>query len=329
MSGGEDEGATQGAWLALVRRARWGNHRLKLAALVVGSYANPDGTGVHCGVARLALDCEIAYSTARKYLAELRRIGLIGRVARVRRRGHSDEYRLILGPDVLEHLDVPDPDTYKRQAREVRATAQRPRTATSCDSRRAAVDNRVDSGCTATPRDSRAQADEPEPVPLSQGEPYAAAYGYADDRVRLSHGIAPTSPTYTSPERTDLPSHEADLRTAAPGPRAREAATNLDSPSDGSTPDRPDPPLRVITGGRTESPPAAAHQQALWPALVREEPPPAMSTAEQAKAQIREILRGHRRAPMTPYGVRPSQPARPRPAGEQAPAADTREGKAS
>ena len=306
MRGGEDYGATAGAWLDLVRRARWANHRLKLAAVVIGSYAAADGTDVHCGVARLALDAEIGYSTARKYLAELRRIGLIELVSRVRRRGRSDEYRLILGPDVLEHLEVPDPETYRREAREVRAAAQRPRTATACASRTQPVDNRAEAGSTATPMDSRTGGGGPQSVPLSQGEPYAEKYGYAEGPVRLSHGIAPTSPTTPTRSTTDLPSHVADVRTTVTAARAREAVAEIDSPAGDSRPDPP--PLRVIAGART-SPPAVATQPALWPAPVPREDAPV--NADQAKAHIRQTLRGHRRAPMSRYATRTTPPAAP------------------
>jgi hypothetical protein len=107
-------GATVGAWNALIRRARIGRDR-KAAAFVVSSYARADGTQIHCGVARLAVDLEIGYSTARRYLAWMRQVGLIELVrAGNRRRNLSDEYRLILGPNVLEHIDVLDPAEHKK-----------------------------------------------------------------------------------------------------------------------------------------------------------------------------------------------------------------------
>jgi hypothetical protein len=107
-------GATVGAWNAVVRRARIGRER-KAAALVVSSYAHANGTGIHCGVARLAVDLEVSYSTAKRNLAWLRNVGLIELVrAGNRRRNLSDEYRLVLGPDVLESLEVLDPDEHKK-----------------------------------------------------------------------------------------------------------------------------------------------------------------------------------------------------------------------
>ncbi len=120
MTSTPDLGAPVGQWNALIRRARIGRER-KAAALVVSSYARADGTRIHCGVSRLAVDLEVSYSTARRYLAWLREAGLIELVrAGSRRRALSDEYRLIFGPDVLEHLDVLDPSTHKALSEGIR-----------------------------------------------------------------------------------------------------------------------------------------------------------------------------------------------------------------
>jgi hypothetical protein len=106
-------GATVGTWNALVRRARM-TDKQKLSALLISSYANPDGTGIRCGVARLAADLGASYATGRRYLAWLRNVGLIELVqAGNRRRQTADVYRLIIGPDVLEHLEVLDPEAHK------------------------------------------------------------------------------------------------------------------------------------------------------------------------------------------------------------------------
>lgn len=134
-------GATVGAWNAVIRRARIGRER-KAAALVLSSYARADGTHIHCGVARLAVDLEVSYSTARRELAWLRKVGLIELVrAGNRRRNLSDEYRLILGPNVLEHLDVLDPAEHKNLTdgvREANRTGVRGR-ATKADQRSSEV----------------------------------------------------------------------------------------------------------------------------------------------------------------------------------------------
>jgi len=109
-----DYGVQPNAWNALVRRARIGLKR-KAAALVIGSYASPTGRDIKCGVARLATDLEVGYSTARRYLAWLRDVGLIELVkAGNHRRGRADEYRLIIRPDIEKNVDIPDVDEYRK-----------------------------------------------------------------------------------------------------------------------------------------------------------------------------------------------------------------------
>lgn len=143
-SAADDRATTHGAWCELVRRARLGP-RLKASALVVASYASADGTGIFCGVARLALDAEIGYSTARRHLARLRELCLIECTARHRQRGRSDEYRLTFPPDLLAHVKVPDPAEYREMAHQLREKAARTaqpmsRTAGQGTSRRTAQD---------------------------------------------------------------------------------------------------------------------------------------------------------------------------------------------
>lgn len=107
-------GASVGAWNAVIRRARVGREH-KAAAFTMSSYARADGTRIHCGVARLAVDLGVSYSTAKRALGWMRKTGLI-ELVRVgnRRRNLSDEYRLILGPDVTEQIEVLDPAEHKR-----------------------------------------------------------------------------------------------------------------------------------------------------------------------------------------------------------------------
>jgi len=90
---------SQGAWFALVRRARLPRD-LKAAALVVGSYANADGSEVFCGIARLAVDLDCSYSTAQRLLRRLRELE-IEVVRKGRKRGMSDEYRLVNGQTLV------------------------------------------------------------------------------------------------------------------------------------------------------------------------------------------------------------------------------------
>ncbi|GIF08681.1 winged helix-turn-helix domain-containing protein [Actinoplanes siamensis] len=154
-----DLGVTVGAWNALVRRARISDKH-KLSALIVSSYADADGTGIHCGVARLALDLGGSQSTARRYLKWLRDVGLIELVRPGNRRKRlSDEYRLILGPDILEHVEVVDPATYDAARDEIRDAN---RAGARAREARARVDQRSSKVSAGEPdqRSSRVSADE-------------------------------------------------------------------------------------------------------------------------------------------------------------------------
>jgi DNA-binding transcriptional ArsR family regulator len=118
----DDPGAKQGRWNSHIRRARIGGAR-KTVSLTFGSYADADGRGIYCGVARLAVDCEIGYSTARRYLAWLRDTGLAELVRPGNHKaGRADEYRLTLGHGVFERLDIPEEDEYKKLIEAVNAS---------------------------------------------------------------------------------------------------------------------------------------------------------------------------------------------------------------
>lgn len=120
----DDLGVAPGKWNGVARRARIGRER-KHAALTVSSYADKNGRGIKCGVARLAADLEVGYSTARRYLAWLREIGWIELVcAGNHKKGLADEYRLILDPAKYAHLDVPEGDEYRKIVDEVNGANQ-------------------------------------------------------------------------------------------------------------------------------------------------------------------------------------------------------------
>jgi hypothetical protein len=195
-------GATVGAWNAVVRRARIGRDR-KAAALVVSSYARANGTGIHCGVARVAVDLECSHRTARRYLAWLREVGLVELVrAGNRRRGHSDEYRLILGPNILEDLDVPDPSTYREMCKDV-GDANHGSSRVSPDDESSPT---TDQGSSLVSHDPRDQ-------------------GSNEPRSGVSLNGRP-SPTSISPTRSTSQADDEDLRTdvAVGGPRRSDPA---------------------------------------------------------------------------------------------------------
>jgi hypothetical protein len=104
----DDSGACVREWTDVVRRARLGR-TTKLVALLLANYADSDGTRVHPGIARLAVESELTYKVVQAALSALRRAGLIEVVRAATRRGHSDEYRLTLGVDLLERVEVLSP----------------------------------------------------------------------------------------------------------------------------------------------------------------------------------------------------------------------------
>lgn len=109
-----DCGVTLGRWLGVVRRARLADPKKRSYALTVGSYASTDGTSVKCGVARLAVDNEMAFSTARRYLAWMRDVGLIELVKIGNRKAkRSDEYRLTIYPHTEKALNALDESEYR------------------------------------------------------------------------------------------------------------------------------------------------------------------------------------------------------------------------
>lgn len=108
----QDIGATVYTWCEIIRRARM-NQGTKLVALLLASYANPDGTKIFPGAARLAADSGLDVRTVKRAMGALRSSGLIETAHRGnRRRGQSDVYRLILAEDLLDRLDLRDPDEY-------------------------------------------------------------------------------------------------------------------------------------------------------------------------------------------------------------------------
>lgn len=96
-------------WVNVVRRAQLAP-TVKLVALVIASYANPDGSKVFPGIARLTVQTGLDSRTVQRAMATLRKTGLIQLVRRgARRAGKSDEYRLTLAADVLERITVLSP----------------------------------------------------------------------------------------------------------------------------------------------------------------------------------------------------------------------------
>lgn len=102
----DDYGANVYTWVGVARAARLGK-TVKLVALVLASHADPDGTRVFPGVALTSVESEVSYNVVKAALGKLRDVGMLELVRYGSRRDKkTDEYRLILHPDVMERIEV-------------------------------------------------------------------------------------------------------------------------------------------------------------------------------------------------------------------------------
>ena len=97
-------------WERIVRRCILGR-QTKLVALVLATYASPDGSNVRPGVERLAAVCDMGESTVRRHVTALLAAGLIERVGNGGGpRKLAAVYRLTVPEDLLETVPMLDPD---------------------------------------------------------------------------------------------------------------------------------------------------------------------------------------------------------------------------
>jgi DNA-binding transcriptional ArsR family regulator len=119
MAVADDYGATVNEWVSIVRRARM-HPTTKLVALLVASYADPDGTNIYPGVAKLAVQSRQSYRTVQRELQLLRKAGLVAVTKRQgERRGWRAGYQLTIAPGLLQRLDVLTPDQETAEAEAV------------------------------------------------------------------------------------------------------------------------------------------------------------------------------------------------------------------
>jgi hypothetical protein len=185
-------------WTDILARIRFGTvriagktysaARIKLVAHRLANYADSDGTRIHPGIARLAVDLEIEYRTVRDTLALLRRLGLIHRVRPATGRGRADEYRLTLPLDLLDRddLDVWTPTHHAQHTQKVRDTHR--------GTSRAPL-------CTRGPKD-------PAPTPAGAGTPGPPA-----------PAVPPAPPVAAASPRTATSGCAGSTRTATQGPQ--------------------------------------------------------------------------------------------------------------
>lgn len=125
-------------WINTLKRARLGPV-VKEIAIMLATYADPDGTRVRPGLVRLAFECERSYNTVKGVMKALRELGLITKVGRY---GDADEYILTLPDDLLERCDVPTPsqvDAHLAKVRKLKRGTYKPNPAGHQTGRRKAV----------------------------------------------------------------------------------------------------------------------------------------------------------------------------------------------
>lgn len=112
-----DTAATRFEWERVVRRIVMPK-AVKFLALVLATYADGDGTRVRPGVDALIEDTESSDATVRRQLKQLRdKYGLIEQTRRGGGRGgkgKTNDYRLVIPPDLLDRCEVRAPGERRR-----------------------------------------------------------------------------------------------------------------------------------------------------------------------------------------------------------------------
>lgn len=99
---------------------------LKEVLFYLATYADYDyGNDVRPGTARIAVECEIDYRTAKRCLAAIRDLGLIRLVRSATRRGHADEYQLTIPADLHDRGILRTPDEVDNEIEQIRRRHRR------------------------------------------------------------------------------------------------------------------------------------------------------------------------------------------------------------
>lgn len=226
-----------GDWMKMFRRVRFDKARdgvrgatIKAVGTMLATYADYDnGTDIHPGTARIAIDCEVDYRTAKRCIAILRDLGLIVLTKKADRRGYSDVYRLGWPQDLVGRVDIEewDPDRYQLEIARVR------------EKHRGTYKPAAKAG------DLRGTEGTAE-VPSFEPPPESSA-GHAGHRRTESAGHAgtnlrgtPCPPTYQGTYQGFVPSAEEDLSAEVAVSRAKSREDPISPPLD-LAPSQPDP----------------------------------------------------------------------------------------
>ncbi|WP_027934553.1 helix-turn-helix domain-containing protein [Amycolatopsis thermoflava] len=181
----------------------------KLVAFTLRTHADPDGTRVRPGLARLCVLTELSYATVRRARRQLVDVGLLALHKRGNRRlGKADEYRLILAEDVLERVEWLNPSQIDEAAEAIaaaRAEAEAARRAKKQGSPSTPKPSDQDSHTTPGNPD---QGSEATPDGSDQGSPASGKTAIRAHRKPPS-GVASEPPPnqVTKPQNRPAPTH--------------------------------------------------------------------------------------------------------------------------
>lgn len=101
-------------WERIIKRLRFrDDHACKAVALILATYADPDGSRVRPGLPRLERVSEYSRPSVRRAISKLRRMGLIEKTESASGKGRKDvfdEYQLTFPDDIFERYGMLDPD---------------------------------------------------------------------------------------------------------------------------------------------------------------------------------------------------------------------------
>ncbi|MBG0560704.1 hypothetical protein [Actinoplanes aureus] len=235
----DEDRASVREWTDVLARIRFGTvkvagrniagSRIKLVAARLADYADSDGSRVRPGLPRIAVDCEIDYSSAKRAVQYLTKVGLLRLVRAGARPGHADEYQLAIPVSLLDRddLTVWSPAKHAMEVERVREATRgrykrQPQSPDPGDLQgQEAPADKADNKDLQVPDEPAEPADTDRPAGASCTDITPPAGASCTD---LQVHEAPAT-DHRPRHNYDRPTDE-DLRTAATGPRAHEADEN-------------------------------------------------------------------------------------------------------
>lgn len=264
-------------WVRLIARIQFGTQHIgskKVTSAFIKNVANRmatyadyrTGARVHPGIARLAVDLERDYSTVKRAVQVLERVGLL-RVVSTAAGANATEYQLVIPYDLLDRddIDVWSPARYELELERLRLKTRGrnrepgSRVTQGTTAPASPVDNSDDAGDYGTCVLSTGTETQGTTAPASPcGQPSDAG-AVVPCKPRDAGAVVPVTQGTTAPATSQAPPTKpttqpiADLKTAVTGPRA----TGADPPRDFG--DKINPPTRAIGIAKLPNQPKNCH----------------------------------------------------------------------